>query len=123
MAVAAFRMAIICCWYITGLSIKVTFTNAAFITLGAKCYYRKDLYYAWFQNLITDGTFITPLAWIKMLCKMRPLLRLGPVITLVPSTPVRLVRWKWKCRNDGKVFFYARDDTVNVVLKKGAYGL
>ena len=59
-----------------------------------------------------------------MLCQMRPLLRLGPVITLVPSTPVRLVRWKWKCRNDGKVFFfYARDDTVNVVLKKGAYGL
>ena len=45
--------------------IKVTFTNAAFITLGAKCYYRKDLYYAWFQNLITDGTFIT-LAWVKI---------------------------------------------------------
>ena len=84
--------------------IKVTFTNAAFITLGAKCYYRKDLYYAWFQNLITDGTFIT-LAWVKMLLQKRPLLRLGPVITLVPSTPVRLARWKWKCRNDGKVFF------------------
>ena len=101
---AGFRMAIICCWYITGLSIKVTFTNAAFITLGSKYYYRKDLSYPWFQNLITDGTFIT-LAWVKMLFQMRPLLRLGPVITLVPSTPVRLVRWKWKRRNDAKVFF------------------
>ena len=51
---------------------------------------------------------------------MRPLLRLGPVITLVPSAPVRLVLWKWKCRN---YFEMARDDTVNVVLKKGACGL
>ena len=33
-------LAIICCWYITRLSIKVTFTNTAFITLGSKCYYR-----------------------------------------------------------------------------------
>ena len=33
-------LAIICCWYITSLSIKVTFTNTAFITLGSKCYYR-----------------------------------------------------------------------------------
>ena len=105
MAVACFRRSRdFCCWYITGLSIKVTFINTAFITPGSKCYYRKDLYYAWFKNLITDGTFIT-LAWVKMLFQMRPLLRLGPVITLVPSTPVRLVRWKWKRRNDGKVFF------------------
>ena len=87
--------------------IKVTFTNAAFITLGAKCYYRKDLYYAWFQNLITDGTFIT-LAWVKMFLQMRPLLRLGPVITLVPSAPVRLVLWKWKCRNYGEFLLCAR---------------
>ena len=107
MAVADFRMAIICCWYITGLSIKVTFTNAAFTTLRSKCYYRKDLYYAWFQNLITDGTFIT-LAWVKMFLQMRPLLRLGPVITLVPSAPVRLVLWKWKCRNYGEFLLCAR---------------
>ena len=57
--------------------------------------------------LITDGTFIT-LAWVKMLLQKRPLLRLGPVITLVPSTPVRLVRWKWKCLNDGALFLCAR---------------
>ena len=30
-----------------------------FITHGSKCYYRWDLYYAWVQNVITDGTFIT----------------------------------------------------------------
>ena len=108
MAVACFRRSRdFCCWYITGLSIKVTFVNTAFITLGSKCYYRKDLYYAWFKNLITDGTFIT-LAWVKMLLQKRPLLRLGPVITLVPSTPVRLARWKWKCRNDGALFLCAR---------------
>ena len=45
--------------YITGLSIKITFSNSTFITLGSKCYYRQDLYYAWVQNVITDGTFIT----------------------------------------------------------------
>ena len=52
-------LAIICCWYITRLSIKVTFTNTAFITLGSKCYYRWDLYFTWAQNVITDETFIT----------------------------------------------------------------
>ena len=58
MAVGCFRRSRdFCCWYITGLSIKVTFTNTAFITLGSKCYYRKDLYYAWFKNLITDRDF------------------------------------------------------------------
>ena len=91
--------------FVVGIwSIKVTFTNTAFITLGSKCYYRNDLHYAWFKILATDGTFIT-LAWVKMLLQKRPLLHLGPVITLVPSTPVRLVRWKWKRRNDAKVFF------------------
>ena len=29
----------------------VTFKNAAFITLWSKCYYRRDLYYAWVQLL------------------------------------------------------------------------
>ena len=76
-------LAIICCWYITSLSIKVTFTNTAFITLGiqmllqigpllcvgSKCYYGWDFYYA----------------WVQMLLQMGPLLH-GPIITLVPFT-------------------------------------
>ena len=73
MAGVGFRMAtwsytfylllvIICYWYITGLSISVTFKSTAFITLrsnvitdgtfitvGSKCYYRRDLYYACVQ--------------------------------------------------------------------------
>ena len=43
-----------------------------FITLGFK------------NNVITDGTFIT--LGSKCLLQMGPLLHLGPVITLVPST-------------------------------------
>ena len=76
-------LAIICCWYITSLSIKVTFTNTAFIT----------------PNVITGRTFIT--LGLKMLLRMRlllrlgpnvitdggPLLHLGPIITHVPSSP------------------------------------
>ena len=43
-----------------------------FITLGFE------------NNVITDGTFIT--VGSKCLLQMGPLLHLGPVITLVPST-------------------------------------
>ena len=45
------------------------------LRLGSKCYYGWDFYYA----------------WVQMLLQMGPLLHLGPVITLVPSTHVRLV--------------------------------
>ena len=74
-------LAIICCWYITSLSIKVTFTNTAFITLGiqmllqigpllhlgSKCYYGWDFYYA----------------WVQMLLQMGPLLHLCPCVQLL----------------------------------------
>ena len=54
-------LAIICCWYITGLSLKITFTNTAFITLGSKCYYGWDFYYTWVQLLqlclLQDGLY------------------------------------------------------------------
>ena len=45
-------------------------TGGTFITLGSKCYYRWDLYYA----------------WVQMLLQMGPLLHWGRVINLVPST-------------------------------------
>ena len=45
-------------------------TDGTFITLGSKCYYRWDLYYA----------------WVQMLLQMGLLLRWGRVISLVPST-------------------------------------
>ena len=58
-------LVIICCWNITGLSIKLF---RAFITLGFKVL------------ITTDGTFIT--LGFKMLLQMARLLRLGPnVIT------------------------------------------
>ena len=71
-------------------------------------FYKCGLYYTWVQILLQKGPFLPLVSWVKMLFQMRPLLRLGPVITLVPSTPVRLVRWKWKCRNDGALFLCAR---------------
>ena len=40
------------------------------LCLGSKCYYRWDFSYA----------------WVQILLQMGPLLHLGPVITLVPST-------------------------------------
>ena len=43
----------------------------------------KDLYYTWVQNV--DGWDFY-YAWVQMLLQMGPLLHLGPVITLVPST-------------------------------------
>ena len=67
-------------------------TERTFITLG-------------FKILLRMGLLLRLHGSKLMLLQMRPLLRLGPVITLVHSIPVRLVRWKWKCRNDGKVFF------------------
>ena len=50
-----------------------------FITLGFK------------NNVITDGTFIT--LGFKCYYMMGPLLHLGPVITLVPSTYVPAVTY------------------------------
>ena len=41
------------------------------LRLGSKCYYGWDFYYA----------------WVQMLLQMGPLLHLGPIITLVPSSP------------------------------------
>ena len=41
-------------------------TDVNFITLGSKCYYRWDLYYA----------------WVQMLLQMGPLLRLGPNVII-----------------------------------------
>ena len=78
-------LAIICCWYITSLSIKVNFYKyglyytwvqmllqiGPLLRLGSKCYYGWDFYYA----------------WVQMLLHMGPLLHLGPTITLVPSSP------------------------------------
>ena len=67
-------------------------TERTFITLG-------------FKILLRMGLLLRLHGSKLMLLQMRPLLRLGSVITLVHSIPVRLVRWKWKCRNDGQVFF------------------
>ena len=49
------------------------------LRLGSKCFYGWDFYYA----------------WVQMLLQMGPLLHLGPIspiITLVPSTAVRVVQ-------------------------------
>ena len=80
-------LAIIVCWYIASLSVKVTFTNTAlgpnavtdrtFITLGFKRLLQMGLLLRLGPNVIIDGTFIT---WVQ-------LLHLFP---LHPSTPIKV---------------------------------
>ena len=79
------------------------------LRLVSKSYYGWDFYYAacMDQNVMSNETFIT-LGSSYYTCAFHT--------GKIGSLEMEMSQW-WQS------FFYARDDTVNVVLKKGAYGL
>ena len=78
-------------------------TDVNFITLGSKCYYRWDLYYA----------------WVQMLLQMGPLLRLGPNV-IIDGTFITLGSIYYTCAFYKHVILHAvqRNLLKTPVIKK-----
>ena len=95
----------------------------------SKCYYRYDLYYAWVQNVFTDGTFITLgskcyyrwdlyYTWVQLLhlCLLQyPRATLTSTVLSKPSLLRASITW-WLHSHNIYHFFYNKIKTEQLLI-------